>query len=128
MQLVFLYSIFLYSIWNGIEIDGSKLNPIPDNRNFIERIWGGIKQAERDQRTDIELGAVKANKSFTKLVNLLGAAASLNLAAASLDEGNVKGAFNKWKNLTHKKGKQHAHWSGLSESLDQAGSFAEEEE
>ena len=128
LQLVLLYSIFLYSIWNGIEIDSSKLNPIPDNRNFIERIWGGIKQAERDQRTDIELGAVKANESFTKLVNLLGAAASLNLAAASLDEGNVKGAFNKWKNLTHRKGKQHSHWSGLSESLDQAGSFAEEEE
>ena len=128
LQLVSLYSIFLYSIWNGIEIDSSKLNPIPDNRNFIERIWGGVKQAERDQRTDIELGAVKANESFTKLVNLLGAASALNLAAASLDEGNVKGAFNKWKNLTHRKGKQHAHWTGLSESLDQAGSFAEEEE
>ncbi len=127
-QLFFLYSFFLFSIWNGIEVDKAKLNPIPDNRNFIERIWGGIKDAERDQRTDIETGAVKANTAFTDLVKLLGAAASLNLAAASLDEGNVKGAFNKWKNLTHKKGKQHKDWSGLSQSLDQAGNFAKEEE
>ena len=99
LQLAFLYSIFLYSIWNGIEIDSSKLNPIPDNRNFIERIWGGIKQAERDQRADIELGAVKANKSFTKLVNLLGAAASLNLAAAPQMRGQRQSCFQQMEEL-----------------------------
>ena len=59
---------------------------------------------------------------------MLGAAASMNVAASSLDEGNVKVAFNKWKNLTHRKGKQNKDWLGLSESLDQAGSFPNEEE
>ena len=128
LELLFLYSLFVFAIWKGIEVDRAKLNPIPDNRNFIERIWGGIKDAERDQRSDIEEGANKANTAFTSLVNMLGAAVSLNVAASSLDEGNVKGAFNKWKNLTHSKGKQHSHWSGLSESLDQAGEFAQQEE
>ena len=47
-------------------------------------------------------------------------------AAASLDESNVK-VPNKWKNLTHSKGKQIRDWKALSESLDQAGSFPEEE-
>ena len=46
---------FLYSIWNGIEIDGSKLNPIPDNRNFMRGLVESNK--ERDQRTDIELSS-----------------------------------------------------------------------
>tara|TARA_B100000029_G_C17572020_1_gene956935 strand:+ start:1345 stop:2235 length:891 start_codon:yes stop_codon:yes gene_type:complete len=128
LELLFLFSLFVFAIWKGIEVDRAKLNPIPDNRNFIERIWGGIKDAERDQRTEIEEGANKANSAFTSLVNMLGAAVSMNVAAASLDEGNVKGAFNKWKNLTHKKGKQHQHWAGLSESLDQAGEFAQQEE
>tara|TARA_B100001123_G_scaffold434802_1_gene562007 strand:+ start:961 stop:1884 length:924 start_codon:yes stop_codon:yes gene_type:complete len=128
LELILLYSLFIFAIWKGTEVDKAKLNPIPDNRNFIERIWGGIKDAERDQRTEIEVGASKANTAFTSLVNLLGAAVSLNVAASSLDEGNVKSAFNKWKNLTHSKGKQHKHWGGLSESLDQAGNFAKEEE
>ena len=128
VELAILYSFFIFCAWKGIEVDKTKLNPIPDNRNFIERIWGGIRDAERDQRTDIEQGAIKANESFTNLVNLLGAATSLNLAAASLDEGDVKLAFNKWKNLTHRKGKQNKDWKGLSESLDQAGDFIEEEE
>jgi len=128
IELILLYSFFIFSIWRGIEVDKAKLNPIPDNRNFIERIWGGINDAEREQRTDIEGGAIKANNAFTKLVNMLGAAVSLNVAASSLDEGNVKGAFNKWKNLTHSKGKQHKHWGGLSESLEQVGDFAQEEE
>ena len=39
----------------------------------------------------------------------------------------MKVAFNKWKNLTHSKGKQNKDWKALSESLDQAGSFPEEE-
>ena len=128
LELILLYSLFIFAIWKGTEVDKAKLNPIPDNRNFIERIWGGIKDAERDQRTEIEVGASKANTAFTSLVNMLGAAVSLNVAASSLDEGNVKSAFNKWKNLTHSKGKQHKHWGGLSESLDQAGNFAKEEE
>jgi len=127
-ELSFLFCLSLYIISKGLEIDKAILNPIPDNRNFIERIWGGIRDAERDQRTDIEEGAIKANESFTSLVKMLGAAASMNVAAASLDEGNVKVAFNKWKNLTHRKGKQNKDWLGLSESLDQAGSFADEEE
>ena len=128
VELVVFYSLFLFCLWKGIEVDKAKLNPIPDNRNFIERIWGGIRDAERDQRSDIEEGATKANESFTNLVKLLGAATSLNVAAASLDEGDVKLAFNKWKNLTHRKGKQNKDWKGLSESLDQAGDFIEEEE
>ena len=127
-ELLFLFCLSLYIVWKGLEVDKAILNPIPDNRNYIERIWGGIREAERDQRTDIEEGAVKANESFTKLVNLLGAATAMNVAAASLDEGNVKVAFNKWKNLTHRKGKQNKDWLGLSESIDQAGSFSDEEE
>tara|TARA_B100001250_G_C19761604_1_gene772735 strand:- start:351 stop:1289 length:939 start_codon:yes stop_codon:yes gene_type:complete len=128
VELILLFSFFGYSIRRGIEIDRAILNPIPDNRNFIEKIWGGINDAERYQRTDIEEGAIKANTSFTNLVRILGAAASMNVAAASLDEGNVKTAFNKWKNLTHRKGKQNKDWKGLSESLEQAGNFPEEEE
>ena len=127
-ELSLLFSFSLYCIWKGLEVDKAILNPIPDNRNFIERIWGGIREAEREQRTDIEVGAIKANDSFTKLVQMLGAAASMNVAAASLDEGNVKVAFNKWKNLTHRKGKQNKEWKGLSESLEQAGNFPDEEE
>ena len=128
VELSILFGLCFYFVWKGLEVDKAILNPIPDNRNFIERIWGGMREAERDQRTDIEEGAIKANESFTKLVKMLGAAASMNVAASSLDEGNVKVAFNKWKNLTHKKGKQNKDWLGLSESLDQAGSFPDEEE
>ena len=128
VELIFLYSFFVYAISRGAEVDRAILNPIPDNRNYIEKIWGGISEAERAQRFDIEGGAAKANESFTNLVKLLGASASLNVAAASLDEGNVKVAFNKWKNLTHSKGKQNNDWKALSESLDQAGSFPDQEE
>lgn len=128
VELIVLYSFFVYAISRGVEVDRAILNPIPDNRNYIEKIWGGISEAERAQRFDIEGGAAKANESFTNLVNLLGASASLNVAAASLDEGNVKVAFNKWKNLTHSKGKQNKDWKALSESLDQAGSFPEQDE
>lgn len=127
-ELILLFAIFVYLFWRGIEVDRAILNPIPDNRNFIEKIWGGINEAEREKRTDIEGGAAKANTSFTNLVKMLGAAASLNVAASSLDEGDVKSAFNKWKNLTHRKGKQNKDWKGLSASLDQAGKFPEEEE
>ena len=127
VELIVLYSFFVYAISRGVEVDRAILNPIPDNRNYIEKIWGGISEAERAQRFDIEGGAAKANESFTNLVKLLGASASLNVAAASLDEGNVKVAFNKWKNLTHSKGKQNKDWKALSESLDQAGSFPEQE-
>ena len=127
-ELSILFALSIYFVLKGLEVDKAILNPIPDNRNFIERIWGGIREAERDQRSDIEGGAIKANESFTNLVKMLGAAATMNVAASSLDEGNVKVAFNKWKNLTHKKGKQNKDWLGLSESLDQAGSFPDEEE
>ena len=127
-ELTVLFGLFLYFVRKGVEIDKAILNPIPDNRNFIEKIWGGIREAEREQRTDVEGGAIKANDSFTKLVKMLGAATSMNVAAASLDEGNVKVAFNKWKNLTHRKGKQNKDWIGLSESLNQAGVFPDEEE
>ena len=127
IELIALYSFFVYAISRGLEVDRAILNPIPDNRNYIEKIWGGISDAERAQRSDFEGGAAKANQSFTNLVKLLGASTSLNVAAASLDEGNVKVAFNKWKNLTHSKGKQNKDWKALSESLNQAGSFAKEE-
>ena len=71
-ELSILFAISIYLVWKGIEVDKAILNPIPDNRNFIERIWGGIREAEREQRTDIEGGAIKANESFTKLVKMLG--------------------------------------------------------
>ena len=51
-ELSILFALSLYLVWKGLEVDKAILNPIPDNRNFIERIWGGIREAEREQRTD----------------------------------------------------------------------------
>ena len=59
---------------------------------------------------------------------MVSASASLKAAGASLDQGNVRGAFNKWQNLTHKKGVQNKDWKGLSESLDDVGKFKSEDE
>ncbi len=54
VELLLLFSFFGYSTRRGIEIDRAILNPIPDNRNFIEKIWGGINEAERDLLSQIK--------------------------------------------------------------------------
>jgi len=63
VELIVLFSLFFYAISRGVEVDRAILNPIPDNRNYIEKIWGGISEAERAQRLDFEGGVAKANES-----------------------------------------------------------------
>ena len=41
VELIALFSFFFYAISRGVEVDRAILNPIPDNRNYIEKIWGG---------------------------------------------------------------------------------------
>jgi|TARA_B100000959_G_C14993363_1_gene629029 hypothetical protein len=130
-QLSVLYSLFFFGIWKGIGIDKSSLDILSDKRIAIEKVWDNLYYGEREARVDVDVGAAKVNEAFTDLVNMLNVATNLNVAAASLDQGNVKGAFNKWKNLTHRKGKLHSHWRGFSTSLDLMGNFdqdIEEEE
>lgn len=126
-ELTILYLLFLFGLRKGIKIDTSQL-VLYDSGTHIERIWVDSDDADRLQRSNIEEGASRINRAFTDLVNMLGAAASLNLAAASLEDGNVKNAFNKWKNLTHAKGKQAKDWKGLSESIDDVGKFKQRDE
>lgn len=126
-ELTILYLLFLFGLRRGIKVDTSQLT-ILDSGTHIEKIWINSDQADRLQRSDVEEGASRINRAFTDLVNMLGAAVSLNLAAASLDDGNVRGAFNKWKNLTHPKGKQSKDWKGLSESIDDVGKFKQRDE
>jgi len=126
-ELTILYLLFLFGLRKGIKIDTSRL-VIYDSGTHIERIWVNSDDADRLQRSNIEEGASRINRAFTDLVNMLGAAATLNLAAASLEDGNVRSAFNKWKNLTHAKGKQAKDWEGLSESLDDVGKFKQRDE
>jgi hypothetical protein len=126
-ELTILYLLFLFGLRKGIKIDTSRLI-ILDTGTHIEKIWINSDQADRLQRSNVEEGASRINMAFTDLVNMLGAAVSLNLAAVSLEDGNVKNAFNKWKNLTHKKGKQSSDWKGLSESIDDVGKFKQRDE
>ncbi len=126
-ELTILYLLFLFSLRKGIKIDTSQL-VLYDSGTHIERIWVNSDDADRLQRSNVEEGASRINRAVTDLVNMLGAAASLNLAAASLEDGNVKSAFNKWKNLTHAKGKQAKDWKGLSESIDDVGKFKQRDE
>lgn len=126
-ELTILYLLFLFGLRKGIKIDTSQL-VLYDSGTNIERIWVDSDDADRLQRSNIEEGASRINRAFTDLVNMLGAAVSLNLAAASLEDGNVKSAFNKWKNLTHAKGKQAKDWKGLSESIDDVGKFKQRDE
>ena len=126
LEIAVLYSLFVFAIWRGVEIDRSTLDVLSDKRNSIEKIWDNVFEAERESRTDVDEGASKINKAFTDLVNMLNAASTMNVAATSLDQGNVKGAFNKWKNLTHRKGKLFNDWQGLSGSMEQMGKFDQE--
>ena len=126
-ELTILYLLFLFGLRKGIKIDTSQL-VLRDSGTHIERIWVDSDDADRLQRSNVEEGASRINRAFTDLVNMLGAAVSLNLAAVSLEDGNVKNAFNKWKNLTHKKGKQSSDWKGLSESIDDVGKFKQRDE
>ena len=126
LELAALYSLFVLAIWKGIGIDRSTIEAFSDKRNAIEKVWDNVFDAERESRSDVDSGASKINEAFTDLVNMLNAASTLNVAATSLDQGNVKGAFNKWKNLTHRKGKLHTDWKGLSVSIEQMGNFDED--
>ena len=126
LEIAVLYSLFVFAIWRGVEIDRSTLDVLSDKRNSIEKVWDNVFEAERESRTDVDEGASKINKAFTDLVNMLNAASTMNVAATSLDQGNVKGAFNKWKNLTHRKGKLFNDWQGLSGSMEQMGKFDQE--
>ena len=126
-ELTILYLLFLFGLRKGIKIDTSRL-VLYDSGTHIERIWVNSDDADRLQRSNVEEGASRINRAFTDLVNMLGAAVTLNLAAASLEDGNVKSAFNKWKNLTHAKGKQKKDWAGLSESIDDVGKFKQRDE
>lgn len=127
-ELSILYILFIFGMRRSINIDRSRLDELADTRTQMQKIWKSSYDAEKMQRTDVLDGASRINSAFTDLVNMLGAAASLNLAAASLDEGNVKNAFNKWKNLTHSKGVQSDDWKNLSASLDDIGKFKSEED
>ena len=126
LEIAVLYSLFVFAFWKGVEIDRSTLDVLSDKRNSIEKVWDNVFEAERESRTDVDEGASKINKAFTDLVNMLNAASTMNVAATSLDQGNVKGAFNKWKNLTHRKGKLFNDWKGLSGSMEQMGKFDQE--
>ena len=126
LEIAVLYSLFVFAFWKGVEIDRSTLDVLSDKRNSIEKVWDNVFEAERESRTDVDEGASKINKAFTDLVNMLNAASTMNVAATSLDQGNVKGAFNKWKNLTHRKGKLFNDWQGLSGSMEQMGKFDQE--
>ena len=126
LEIAVLYSLFVFAIWRGVAIDRSTLDVLSDKRNSIEKVWDNVFEAERESRTDVDEGASKINKAFTDLVNMLNAASTMNVAATSLDQGNVKGAFNKWKNLTHRKGKLFNDWQGLSGSMEQMGKFDQE--
>ena len=126
LEIAVLYSLFVFAIWRGVAIDRSTLDVLSDKRNSIEKVWDNVFEAERESRTDVDEGASKINKAFTDLVNMLNAASTMNVAATSLDQGNVKGAFNKWKTLTHRKGKLINDWQGLSGSMEQMGKFDQE--
>lgn len=126
LEVAVLYSLFVFAIWKGLEIDRSTLEVLSDKRNAIEKVWDNVFEAERESRTNVDEGASKINEAFKDLVNMLNAATTMNVAASSLDQGNVKGAFNKWKNLTHRKGKLFSDWQGLSGSMEQMGKFDEE--
>ncbi len=126
-ELAILSLLFLFGLRRGIKIDTSRI-VLLDSGTAIERIWIDSDKSERLQHSHLEEGAARINSAFTKLVNMLGAVTSLNLAAASLDDGNVKSAFNKWKNLTHPKGKQNQDWKGFSESVDDIGKFKQQKQ
>jgi len=126
-ELAIPFLLFLFGLRKGLKIDRSKI-ALLDSGTAIEKIWIDSDKSERLQRNHLEEGIARINSAFTELVNMLGAATSLNLAAASLDDGNVKSAFNKWKNLTHPKGKQNQDWKGFSESVDDIGKFKQQKQ
>jgi len=117
-----VFLVFTLAIWRGIKIDTSKIIAF-ESKLMIDKIWVNSDKSERIGVSDREKGASLVNEAVTDLVNMVAVSASLKLAAASLDQGNVRGAFNKWQNLTHKKGVNHKDWKGLSESLDDVGKF-----
>ena len=127
LQIIILVALIIVGFRRGIKIDTSRIVPTQP-KSAIDRIERATLDAIRNQNRNEEGGEGKINTAFADLVNMLGASVTLNLAATSLEEGNVKSAFGKWKNLTHEKGKQSLHWKELSESIDQMGNFKTDEE
>jgi len=127
IELILLYSLVSLALWKAIKFDPSRL-VISDSSTQIEQIWINSDKSERLQNSNVDEGASRINDAFTDLVSMLSAAASLNVASLYLEDGNVRGAMNKWRNLTHKKGRQSKEWRGLTESLDDVGKFKKREE
>ena len=127
IELIFLYSLVSLALRKAIRFDPSRL-VVSDSGTKIEQIWINSDKSERLQHSQVDEGAARINDAFTELVSMLGAAASLNVASLYLEDGNVRGAMNKWRNLTHKKGRQSKEWKGLTESLDDVGKFKKREE
>ncbi len=127
LQIIILVTLIIIGFRRGVKIDTSRIVPTQP-KSAIDRIERATLDAIRSQNRNEEGGEGKINSAFADLVNMLGASVTLNLAATSLEEGNVKSAFGKWKNLTHEKGKQATHWKELSESMDEMGNFKTDEE
>ena len=127
LQIILLVALIIIGFRRGVKIDTSRIVPTQP-KSAIDRIERATLDAIRAQNKNEEGGETKINSAFADLVNMLGATVTLNLAASSLEEGNVKSAFGKWKNLTHEKGKQANHWKELSESMDEMGNFKTDEE
>ena len=127
LQIILLVALIIIGFRRGVKIDTSRIVPTQP-KSAIDRIERSTLDAIRAQNKNEEGGETKINSAFADLVNMLGATVTLNLAASSLEEGNVKSAFGKWKNLTHEKGKQANHWKELSESMDEMGNFKTDEE
>ena len=127
LQIIILVTLIIIGFRRGVKIDTSRIVPTQP-KSAIDRIERATLDAIRSQNRNEEGGEGKINSAFADLVNMLGASVTLNLAATSLEEGNVKSAFGKWKNLTHEKGKQTTHWKELSESMDEMGNFKTDEE
>ena len=127
LQIILLVALIIIGFRRGVKIDTSRIVPTQP-KSAIDRIERATLDAIRAQNKNEEGGETKINSAFADLVNMLGATVTLNLAASSLEEGNVKSAFGKWKNLTHEKGKQAIHWKELSESMDEMGNFKTDEE
>ena len=99
-----------------------------DELSAIERVWKNTDDA-------ISIGLSKPNKSFpivndafSKLLDLLSASATMNIAATALEDGDVKTSFDRWSRLTAPKGKESEKWQGLSNSLSDIGNFEVEGE
>tara|TARA_B100000959_G_scaffold226034_1_gene240450 strand:- start:278 stop:1189 length:912 start_codon:yes stop_codon:yes gene_type:complete len=127
LEITAAFLLFILAMWRAIKLDTTKLIPF-ESKVMIDKVWVNSDKSERVSLSDRDKGASLINEAVTDLISMVSASASLKAAGASLDQGNVRGAFNKWQNLTHKKGVQNKDWKGLSESLDDVGKFKSEDE